>query len=349
MKKHKTIILVALFLVLVVGLNSLFNFLLVQPGLSQTIFYETKQGGYDCVVLGASHGSYGIATDVLSEKLGVKTMNMCMGGEYMRDAYHELKYAMKYNDLKTVVLDIDYQYLVNYHEESILHNSIYNAFPNGLDKLEYYKDKILAEDYRGTFLRWTNFWQCYYMIPKTVKKKTSQAYKECDPSVTSMNKNDTYKGNGFIYRSKDAKKGKSDAISWNQSSVSSSEVSFVNKIIDLCKDNNIQIFLTSIAVDPVSVAKNPDNYKGAHDYIKKIADKKAVPYYDFNYANFDKYSRSTEDFWDMEGHMYGDTAEKFSAVYGEVLYQAVHGTLNESEYFGTDLKSIYASVQVPKQ
>lgn len=334
---------------LVVGLNSLFNFLLVQPGLSRSIFHEATGGDYECVILGASHGSYGIATDVVEENIGMKTMNMCMGGEYMRDAYHALKYSMKYNNLKTVVLDIDYQYLVNYHKESILHNAVYHAYPNGLDKVEYYKDKILAEDYRGTFLRWTNFWQCYYMIPKTVKKKTSKAYRDYDSSVVSMNKDDTYKGEGFIYRSKNAKKEKTEGISWNQNKVSASEVSFINKIIDLCKKNNMQIILTTVAVDPVSVAKNPENYSGAHDYIKKLADQKEVSYYDFNYANFDQYARSTDDFWDMEGHMYGESAEHFSVVYGQVLSEAVHGTLDVNKYFGTDLKKIYASVEVTKQ
>ena len=56
--KHKRITLAVLFTALVILLNSLLNFMLVQPGLARTMFYEVKKQDYECLVLGASHGSY---------------------------------------------------------------------------------------------------------------------------------------------------------------------------------------------------------------------------------------------------------------------------------------------------
>ena len=89
--RHKRIILASLFIMLVIVINSLCNYLLIQPGLSRTMFYEAKKQDYQCMVLGASHGSYGIDPVTLEEETGYQVMNMCMGGEYMYDSYYILK------------------------------------------------------------------------------------------------------------------------------------------------------------------------------------------------------------------------------------------------------------------
>ena len=67
---------------------------------------------------------------------------------------------------KVVVLDIDYQYLINRHDESILFHQVYNGYPDSLLKVSYFFSRIAKEEYRGAFLKWTNYWQCYYMIAK---------------------------------------------------------------------------------------------------------------------------------------------------------------------------------------
>ena len=69
--------------------------MLVQPGLTRVMFHELETTNPDCLVLGTSHGSYGIATDELESGLDAGAMNMCIGGEYMIDAYYTLQYAIK--------------------------------------------------------------------------------------------------------------------------------------------------------------------------------------------------------------------------------------------------------------
>lgn len=162
--------------------------MLVQPGLTRVMFHELETTNPDCLVLGTSHGSYGIATDELESGLDAGAMNMCIGGEYMIDAYYTLQYAIKISSPKVVVLDIDYQYLINRHDESILFHQVYNGYPDSLLKVSYFFSRIAKEEYRGAFLKWTNYWQCYYMIDKTVAKKLSDDYKEYSPDVVSMDK-----------------------------------------------------------------------------------------------------------------------------------------------------------------
>lgn len=345
MKKRKSFIWTVLFVALVVFLNNLLNFMLVQPGLTRIMFYELKTQNPECIVLGASHGSYGIASDGLDNGLNCSSMNMCIGGEYMVDAYYILKYAVKSGNPKTVILDIDYQYLINRHDESILFHQVYNGYPDSLLKVSYFFDRIAKEEYRGAFLKWTNYWQCYYMIDKTVSKKLSQEYREYSPSVVSMDKNDVYEGRGFINKSKNASKALTSVLEWNESLVAESECKYIEKIVELCRKNNIQIVFTTVAQDPKTVAGQSDKFEAADSYIRELAQKLNVEYYNFNYLTFEVFDRNESDFWDREGHMYGDTAKNFTKVYAEVIKKSLYGTLEKSDYFGEDLKEIYKDIE----
>ena len=57
MKKRKGLIAAVVFIILVTAINQFLNYALVQPGLGRTMFYECKNNDYECLILGASHGS----------------------------------------------------------------------------------------------------------------------------------------------------------------------------------------------------------------------------------------------------------------------------------------------------
>lgn len=345
MKKNKQIISAAVFILVVVLLNNLLNFMLVQPGLSRIMFHELQTQKPDCIILGASHGSYGLSTDELDSGLGVNTMNMCIGGAYMIDAYYTLQYAVKTGSPKVVILDIDYQYLINRHEESILFHQVYNGYPKCSEKIRYFFARIAKEEYRGAFLKWTNYWQCYYMIDKTVEKKCSKAYREYSPSVVSMDQNDIYEGKGFINKSRKASKAKTSGLEWDESKISRSECDYMKKIVALCRERNIDILFTTVVQDPRTLASQTEKFAAADSYIRNLAEELNVEYYNFNYLTFDAFDRDESDFWDREGHMYGDTAKAFSVVYAEVISKAVEGTLQKEIYFGERLNEIYQGVE----
>lgn len=341
MKKRKGLIAAVVFIILVTAINQFLNYALVQPGLGRTMFYECKNNDYECLILGASHGSYGFDSSKMSEELGMSTMNMCIGGEYMYDAYYILKYALKYKKLKTVILDLDYQYFVNQHDESILFNNVYKAYPACNEKFGYYMHKMAREEYRGTFLRWTNYWQCYKTVGKTIKLKQSDAYKNYSPEVVSMNKYDTYMGNGFVSRSKDYKKSTTSCLDWDENKLDREEGEYVGKIVNLCRKNGINIVLTTVVQDPDTVSEKCSGFAQADAYLSNLATQLDVKYLNFNKLKFDVLDRTTDDFYDKEGHMYGDMAEKFSAVCAKAVKEAIADTLNEEDYFDKDMSNLY--------
>jgi hypothetical protein len=47
--------------------------------------------------------------------------------------------------------------------------------------------------------------------------------------------------------------------------------------------------------------------------------------------------------------MYGETARRFSTVYGEAVKKALDGTLNRSDYFASSIPQLYSSVVIGSQ
>ena len=79
----------------------------------------------------------------------------------------------------------------------------------------------------------------------------------------------------------------------------------------------------------------------ADAYISDLAAQLDVKYLNFNKLKFDVLDRTTDDFYDKEGHMYGDMAEKFSAVCAKAVKEAIADTLNEEDYFDKDMSNLY--------
>ena len=98
MRKNRKLLITILFLTIFVIANSIFNFILVPPGLTRVILHELESNNdYKCVILGTSHGSYGIDADIVSKQTGKKTLNLCIGGEYLQDSYYLLKQVFQTN------------------------------------------------------------------------------------------------------------------------------------------------------------------------------------------------------------------------------------------------------------
>lgn len=309
------------FLIMAITVNSVLNFAFIKPGLTRVILHELQTGNYQSVILGTSHGSYGLDADAVSETFGKKTMNLCIGGEYMQDSYYLLKLAMKKNKLETVVMDIDYQYLVNVPKDSISAIFIYNAYPFGLDKLSYFKEKVMQMEYRATLFPWMDYRDRYSYAVSTMKTKLSTAYKNYDASSIEMESTDAYQGSGFISRSRtdSAKADKLMQITWDESRVDQKSIAYLKKMVNLCKENNIQMVMTTVPVTPEKIQTSPETYAGIHQYLQSLADEYDCQYIDFNTTQLQEITLTSDDYWDYDGHMYGDSAKKFSKVYGKYL------------------------------
>lgn len=335
MKKSKKLLVTILFMIVFIIANSILNFSLVPPGLTRVILHEVDAvEDYQCIVLGTSHGSYGIDPEIVSEQSGLKTMNLCIGGEYMQDSYYLLKHVFETNTPELIVLDVDFQYLINVPKDSVAANFIYNAYPFSLNKFSYFKDKILGMEFRAAVFPWLDYRNNYSSAIDIMKMKFSEPYKEYSAAAVTMEAVDEYRGNGFIYRntSNGLKTDTLGSMQWDSASVDTESIEYLSKIIELCRKNNAKIIMTTVPISTMTIQNSSEEYAKAYAYVAALAESDNVNYYNFSLLKQDVFERSIEDYWDYDGHMYGSAAQRFSAVFGRFLEDFSNGRLDVNRY-----------------
>lgn len=346
MKKRKKLISAAVFILLIIFINCMLNFLLVQPRLTRIMFHELDKGDYTQLIIGTSHGSYGINSAEITDATGENTMNMCIGGEYMIDMYYILKEAIRTNDIDSVVMEVDYAYLTKKANDSMQSNYIYYAYPDTVNKLSYFWNRVADMDYRATLFPWIDYRHNTRWIFATAHLKTGKAYRHYDKSaVIGMNRDDEYMGDGFIYRKRNKDKNNHKGCGpCYDGKVNKDNIKYFKKIVKLCKEENIDLVMITTPL-PDSTVMIPENgYDKAHEYICEMAEEEDVEYYDMNLAKGEEFDVSDDDFYDADGHMYGDSATRYSKSLGKMLKKRKDGKLVKSESFYEDLDELREAV-----
>lgn len=343
MGKYKKLLVTGLFLLIFVITNSILSFTLVPPGLTRVILHELKSSDdYKCIILGTSHGSYGIDADIVSQQSGSKTLNLCIGGEYLQDSYYLLKQVFETNHPDIIVLDVDFQYLVNVPKDSVSANFIYNAYPESLNKLSYFKDKVLGMEYRATLFPWMDYRDNYSKVISITKMKLGSDYINYSANAVNMEKQDQYYGNGFIYRNHtdNTKVDTMVDLEWNESMVDQESIEYLKKIIDLCNSNKTPIIMLTTPVSVEKITNSIDGFDQAYSYLSGLAEANNIEYYNFSLVKESVFPRSIDDYWDYDGHMYGDAAQRFSEVLGEALKKIENGQITKSDYLYDSVRNI---------
>jgi len=339
MHKHKGILLTLVFLVVFVIINSILNFILIPSCLTRVILHElVSSSDYKCVVLGTSHGAYGIDANIVSSESGKKTMNLCIGGEYLQDSYYLLKKVFETNHPDTIVFDMDYDYLFNIPRSTISGSSIYNLYPFSLDKLFYFKDKALGMEYRAALFPWMDYRENFSNSINIIKTKLSSDYINYNSDTVNMVDNNEYEGRGHIYRERNNHTEKVDLMKFNEAGVDQASVEYFKKIVELCNANNAKIIMITTPVSVEQINASIDEFDKAFTYLSRLAADNNIPYYNFNLVKESVFSRTLQDY--NIGHLYGDAADRYSKALGKFLTDVEDGQLTVSDYFYNSIRDI---------
>lgn len=163
-------------------------------------------------------------------------------------------------------------------------------------------------DWRITLSPWVLQLGNYWQMPKLLKEKTDWFRGIYDRSY-----------NGFVYYTDETKFEDSDITDRNFSVQTSAEKYF-DKLADLCNSNDITLILIQAPVShDVYYEDEPQYRNGADQYLQKKAEEYNITYWNFNSIMDIPLSGN---FIDRQGHMYGKTAEQFSALLGSKLAEA---------------------------
>ena len=296
--------------------------------------YENEEN-IDTLFLGSSHCFRAYDPELFTELTGRTAFNLGSSSQHFDTSYYLLQEAAKYNDIKTVYLDMHYKFLfVNKKYRDIVQANIISDYMKpSLNKLKFLTQVTEAEQYTNRMLPFRRNWQKLADIPylwDVWTKKQSTAYKNYEPVVNGQ---EYYVGKGFVYSDEELD---AESITWWDKFPSVSEDlsgdgeytnSYIQRIVEFCQENEIRlIFVTAPSFGEYLDAVAP--YDAAYTYIKDMADEYEVPYWDFNLCKKECQEWSEEYFRDMD-HLNGKGAKAIT----ELLARLDSGQVSVDEYF----------------
>lgn len=329
----------ALFLAVCVCGTMILNYALIPPSSVRINLHNLKNGqDYDTIFIGTSHGQYGIDPASVDAVTDGKSVSLCMADAYPDDMYYLLRLACETQSPSHVVYELDPSYWMNEQRSGSTQIFFYQEFPASVSKLAYFADKIAALDFRSTLAPWSYYRNLFRDIPKHIRIKQSDAYKNYDPSILDVPAGQ-YGGNGFIYRSHvdGEDKGTFNNVPWDESKVKKIAPEYLERIVKLCREKDIRLTVITTPVPKETLDLYADSYWQSHLYFTERLKSSGMEYYNFNYMKPELLDRSMNGYWDYDGHMDGPMAQEFSRVLGGFLSELYGETYNAQDYFDTGL------------
>ncbi len=323
MRSFKKIILQVLGIVLILtAANLVMNYALVPYSYVRVMMHQIAVEEYDTIFLGTSHGLNGISPNVVEEHTGRNCMNLCMGGEYPRDAYYFLKQVCKKSVPKRVVYELDAGYWCTQEGQRGDFNRIYYEMPWSFVKLEYTAAKMLELDFRATLFPWFYYRGQMGKVKEIIACKQSEDYKKYGIAAfqsPAQGYRDWFMQNTPVFQTKPEEK----LELWTEENKNEDSFRYFEKLAGFCRDKDIELVVIVTPVPEKTLEKHQKKYQELDTYFSSYLEEQGVVFINYNLPerkikNFDY---SLEAFSDYEGHMNADQAAMFSVQLAEDLNQ----------------------------
>lgn len=301
-------------------LTEALNFGLLQYNIARVNVHRITAREYDDIFIGTSRGLSAINPEIIDQKTGRKSTNICMPDEHLVDSYYLVKEACRKQNPKRIIYELDPSYWSTTQNKGVNAVYIYKEFPFSMVKAEYFIAKILEMDLRVTLAPWYYYRNRAVDVKETVKLKLSDAYKNYE--VAPLNSGvQNYTDEGYMYQIADpeADKGDPNFIRWDKENILEEEKEYFEKLVEFCKEENMELVVITTPVAQETLDMYPELYKESYEYYSELMEEYQVTYYDFNYIEMEGFDKSIRGYLDYEGHMRGELGDTFSEVLGEYL------------------------------
>ena len=227
-------------------------------------FYAEEKNSLDFVFVGSSQMFTSVVPAVLWEEYGITSYDFGANEQPMYLSYYYIKEAIKYQDPKAIVLEVSYCNAPEYTHEGVHHINL-DDLRMGKTKLEAIFDIIPAGE------RWP------YIFELAKYHDTWTTLDQHSLEYITANKHNPYKGytpslDGFA-----------DGGTFNEeiakvtekSELAELSVTYMEKIIALCKEENVDLVFLKTPNDHI---QNQPDYNAVGD----IAEAHNIPYLDLN-------------------------------------------------------------------
>ena len=297
----KNIVKYVTFLLMVIGIYNIIAFFVVDTGslnrLKYNEFYNTKD--LDIIAVGPSSTLNGFFPMVADKILGQSTFNMGTASQEMAGTYYQVKEILRCQDVDTIILDVCFPILLR-EVGGETATQIMTDYMRGINKITYIVDTMPKSKWLTMFSRvYREHDASKEHISNNLKAKSCMEYWQYKNQNEFYTNYNTYYGKGYSELKKDnlgfdyfmyhKDDGIFDSV---DKEINEEMMQYLQKTVQLCKDNNVNIILVSYPFSRLHIKKSGD-YNRMHQFIQEFADSNKIPYYDLNMIEDAKW----EDFY----------------------------------------------------
>ena len=318
-------------------INSVLSYILIDD-LDDEVRYAMhelyEQEEIETLFLGSSHVFCGYDPRILDEISGENTYLAVTPVQKVDGSYYLLKEALKNNQIKKVYLDMFYlQYRdIPAERGSIQMQWIYcitDNMKNNWNRIEFLLNASDCENYIEGFLpsaRYGNYLLDRKRIERVIKSKRSSEYINYENVPSAF-----YKGAYVIPGGVGNPEmiADLDNLEVAESIISEYSLKYLNKIVEICKEEEIELVLVTTPFTDFYV-QALGNYNTFYAYMKEYAKTNAIEYCDFNLCRPELLVMEKDDFVDYH-HLSGKGAVKYSTVFAEMM--ASYDKMERQELF----------------
>lgn len=288
------------------------------------IEYLYEQENIETLFLGSSHVLFGYDPRILDEKLGENTYLATTPVQKIDGSYYLLKEVLKKNNIKKVYLDMYYRQYRDIPEErsDIQMEYIYcitDNMQNNWNRVEFLLNASGPERYLDGFFvprRYGNYLLDLQRFERVIKSKRSDRY------ANGEEPDNFYKGTTIVPGIAGNPKMVEMIAPYNLARIEDNIISeyslkYLNKMVDLCKKEGIELVLTTTPFSYFHLAGMGD-YTVYYSYMKEYARQHDIDYYDFNLCKNDVLPLTDESFIDIH-HLSGKGAVEYSEVFADIM------------------------------
>lgn len=302
--KIKIILKIIIFIVIFLIILHMLSILLVRKGNGYGTdvfdFYKQDKNSIDILYLGSSHAYSSFNPYLIADETSLNGYVFATQQQPIWITYYYLKEALKYQKPKYVVLEVHMAIVQNtdYAEEQVNRDAI--------DKMKMSKNKIDAinisveEEKLSYYLNIIKYHSRYKELNWVDFKTVFLNYSIDNKGYTSLPEKDyTFEYDNNI-------------VTEDTLKISDKNEIYLNKIIELAKDNNIQIIFVK------TPAKYTEEEYKKLNHINSIADENKVLFINYIKNINDLELVFENDFYD-EGHLNGKGSDKLSINFSKLI------------------------------
>lgn len=292
-------------------------------------FYDQEQ--IDYLFCGASHVSHGVNPQFLSKELNKNCFCLGTSAQKISTTYFLIKEAINKYNPKTILVDLDFGMAIGEPKpffEKKPSKDIYivsSYLRNPLIKTQYLLSMTAPKYYINSFFP-LGIYKDISLDPKVfIENIKSKIITKDYFNYTYKSKDSTYQRGGVILKNSQIEDGSFHSFEENISKIPESLniewQKYVKKIIDLCKQNDINLFFYSAPIPDYFLTVSGD-YDLYHSFVKSFLASYGYVFYDFSLCKPEYLNLKDSDYYDYN-HLNKDGIEKFTCIFSDFLAEKI--------------------------